>query len=253
MLSVHMLPRTTFSILIVLAMRLAPALGADRFALETRQKWAINAQVLIDELLELSRDVAKTEQEANAITFRGERTGKHKEMMADLVRLTLQSWGIREKADGILWKLWLTTGKVPTPQKKSESLSTNLSRNAREFRVYVTTHATATEEELVRLGLRNGVGSFGSPLWYPTMQYLTEKANVEFECIIFIDVIPRRSIIAQPLNADSYNQLSSALAKWLDANEERMVWDPDAQPVPASQREICRSTGIIGGAADRVT
>ena len=37
MLSVHMLPRTTFSILIVPAMRLALALGADCSALETRQ------------------------------------------------------------------------------------------------------------------------------------------------------------------------------------------------------------------------
>ncbi len=253
MLSVHTLPRTTFSILIVLAMRRAPALGADRSAGETReewagevngqerppwsrlrylfhgwtvshglspiakplctkarrrsepqrgsggklacheyensngtghilhikrlsygtetkiittafcpglspsQEWAIKAHVLIDELLEISRDVAKTEQEANAITLRGERTGKLEEMMADLVLLTLQSWGIREKADGVLWKLWLTTGKVPTPQKKSESLSANLSRNVREFRAYVTTHATATEEELVRLGLTNAV------------------------------------------------------------------------------------------------
>lgn len=215
--------------LIVLTMFYAPAYGADPSTMEARQKWAIQAQALIDELAKISAEVAKTELAANAISQRLEARGRQEEIKVDLVLLPLQSWEIHAKADRVLWKLWLTTGKVPTPQSTHEPLSANLSRNAREFREYVATHASATEEELARLGLTNAVGAFGSPLWYPTMQYLTKTANLEFECIIFIDVIPKRSIILQPLKSDAYKELSAALGKWLEANKDRMVWDQNAR------------------------
>ena len=229
MCSVRMLPRATFLILAVLAMDFAPACGTIPSTSDTPQEWFVKSQLLIDELLEISSDVAKTEQKAKGITLRGEATGDHEKMVADLVLLNLSSWDIGRKADGVLWRLWLTTGQIPTPKQENESLAANLLRNARKYREYISTHATATEEEIVRLGLTNAVDSFGSPLWYPTMKYLTEKTKVQFECIIFIDVIPSRSIIAESLPSDSYDQLSLALAEWLDANQERMVWDPDAR------------------------
>ncbi|MHB0961400.1 MAG: hypothetical protein ACYC0X_34350 [Pirellulaceae bacterium] len=195
---------------------------------ETQQAWVPKAQTLITQLREMSHTSAKSEQEAKTISSKGEQSGKYEKMLADLVRLSRQRGDIPERADAILWRLWLTTGMAPVPRRQDESLSATLSRNASAYQRYIGQRAALTEEELGRQGLNNAVGSFGSPLWYTTMQYLTEKANVNFECHIFIDVFPRRSIIAQPLNSDSYNRLSSALAKWLDANEERMVWDQDA-------------------------
>jgi hypothetical protein len=228
MFSVRMLQRATFPILAVLAMDFASAWGTNPSTSETPQEWFVKSQLLIDELLQISSDVAKTEQKAKGITLRGDVTGEREKVVADLVLLNLSSWEIGRKADGVLWRLWLTTGKIPTPEQENESLAANLLQNAREYREYISKHATATEEEIVRLGLTNAVDSFGSPLWYPTMKYITEKTKVKFECIIFIDVIPSRSIIAESLPSDSYDQLSSALKKWLDANQQRMVWDPDA-------------------------
>ncbi len=229
MLAARWLPPALCAILVVLITDLAPVCATDRSPLETREEWATKAEALVGELLAISHDIAKTEQEAKAITRRGDVTGKQQDMMVELVVLNLQSYGIHEKADGLLWKLWLTTGKAPAPKEENELLSANLSRNAREYQEYVNTHATTTEAELVRLGLTNAVDSLGSPLWYPTMKYLTAKTGMQFEWIISIHVSPPHYIIEAPLRPDSYQRLSSALSAWLDANKERMVWHPNAR------------------------
>lgn len=228
----------------LVALAQSPALEAHDGTFETPSPWVSKSQSLIGQLFEVSRAMSTAEQEAKAIHAREGKSGDDKQGLIALIQLALEQRRIPERGDLLLWRLWLTTGMAPLQRMQNESFSAMLSRNATEFERYVKQHAHLSEEELGRLGLANAVRSLGSPLWYPTMKYLTEKIDVQFDCIISIHVFPAQLIIEQPLNSDSYARLSSALSAWLEANKERIVWDEKARRFRPRDREFVRVTEL---------
>jgi hypothetical protein len=204
------------SLLVVAAQPLFAA-SAEEPIQKSQHRWVSEAEELVGKLRDQARDIP--EMEKPDLADEQEVIRWLSSMLVGKQRINIVT------ADRILWQLWLTTGMPPLLRGPDESLPASLKRNASAYREYVAKHANLTEEELHRLGLTNAVDSFGSPLWYMTMEYLTKKASLKFECIVQIHVTPKRCLIEAPLTADSYTRLSAALSSWLKANEERMIWD----------------------------
>lgn len=150
-----------------------------------------------------------------------------------------------EKADRILWKLWLVTGMPPQIHDTNRDLRRFLEQNTSAYQQYVTEKANLTSEDIHRLGLTNSIASFGSPLWYMTLKYLKKNTGLVTEWHIEIFTTPKRFMVTEPLSKRSYRRLSAAMSRWLTANRERLVWNPKTQRFHAKDGEYIETDGLF--------
>jgi len=187
---------------------------------ETQHHWVTEAEELIQELLDLAHDTREIEVPDSDYPVKA---------LGAIAPYAKELFEKRDKGHELLWKLWLVTGLPPDTVGQHKSLQAFFRRSASTYQRYVTEHADLTEEEIDRLGLSNAVESFGSPLWYTTLEFLEKKSGFRMKWHCRIHVIPHDRIISSPLPEESYDRLSDALKRWLDANRGRMVWDSRAR------------------------
>lgn len=206
---------TFFPLFLVVAQ---PLLGQSATQAGAAQdQWVSNADELVKELLDLVRNAPEMED-----------IDMSKD--SDVTRAVASSIGGQrlanlQRADKILWKLWLTTGMAPIVRGREKPLPIWLKENALAYQQYLSKHAKLTEEQLQRIGVANTVQSLGSPYWYMTMRYLTDKTGVEFALRVEVHVVPDHFIVETPLTPESYKSLANAMSRWLELNKHRMAWD----------------------------
>ena len=179
--------------------------------------WVSNSQNLVKKLLDLANNLPETD-EIHPSSDDPEEVRKE-------ILMRFRERDDQKKIDDVLWNLWLITGMPPLVRDENLSLRKYVETNASAFKKYINEHAELNDEELQRIGIKNTVKSIGSPLWYMTMQYLKQKAGVEFDIVIIIRVTPDHVLIEKPLSHESYTHLSDATSRWLDLNKKGMIWD----------------------------
>lgn len=171
-------------------------------------------------------DLAKAIQEEDYSLNISEQT--HAERIIEIqkfVSLCSERLVQRRKAEKMLWKLWLTTGKPPLTRKADEKFKIYLRNNAVDYQCYVTKNADLTQKDIHRIGLENAVESFGTSMWYMALKYVMEKTNLVADWTVVIHTTPSHTIIDSQLSEENYRHLSTAYSHWLKANIENMIWD----------------------------
>ncbi|GAG25382.1 unnamed protein product, partial [marine sediment metagenome] len=154
--------------------------------------WVFKAKKLIGELSDLAQVTLEVQQSRSFAKL------SHAERI-EAFQEAVSSWNERlsqhRKAERILWNLWLTTGKPPLIREENETVKTFLRRNAVDYGRYVTKHAGLTQKELHRIGLANAIDSFGSPLWYMTLKYVTHMTGLGADWTVDIRTTPSHLIV----------------------------------------------------------
>ena len=165
--------------------------------------------------------------------------------------LSAETRANREKGDRILWKLWLTTGKVPLENDEPEETARSLfERNHDEYRQYVEANKARPAEDIHTQGLNNAIEAIRTPLWESALLYLQHKTGLPFDrmqepfpssgCIVLGSWLTPKGGREQR----RAERIAAAVRVWLNAKTDQLVWNEQSRAFIV-EIEDCQDTDIL--------